>query len=67
LEETSPPPFNQASSVKPANTRDALLLSLLSSEAMVDSRGYEILSAEEVEELKKVSPLFDIKFRRRPQ
>ncbi|KAH9055308.1 Up-regulated during septation-domain-containing protein [Lactarius vividus] len=35
------------------NTRDALLLSLMSSEAMVDSRGYEILSAEEVEELKK--------------
>ena len=33
----------------------------------MDSRGYEILSAEEVEELKKVSPLFDIKFRRRPQ
>jgi hypothetical protein len=26
----------------------------LSSEAMVDSRGYEILGAEEVEELKKV-------------
>jgi Up-regulated During Septation len=37
-----------------ANTRDALLLSLLSSEAIVDSRGYEILGAEEVEELKKV-------------
>jgi len=32
---------------------------------MVDSRGYEILSAEEVEELKKVSPLFDIKLRSR--
>ncbi|KAI0265949.1 Up-regulated during septation-domain-containing protein [Gloeopeniophorella convolvens] len=39
----------------PANTRDALLLSLLSSEAMVDSRGYEILSAEEVDELKKAT------------
>ncbi|KAI0065763.1 hypothetical protein BV25DRAFT_1821443 [Artomyces pyxidatus] len=36
-----------------AHTRDALLMSLLSSEAVVDSRGYEILSAEEVEELKK--------------
>ena len=39
---------------QPVNTRDALLLSLMSSEAMVDSRGYEILNAEEVEELKKV-------------
>ncbi|KAI9464303.1 dehydrase and lipid transport-domain-containing protein [Russula earlei] len=38
-----------------ANTRDALLLGLLSSEAIVDSREYEILSAEEVEELKKAS------------
>jgi hypothetical protein len=30
----------------------------MSSEAMVDSRGYEILNAEEVEELKKVRVLF---------
>jgi hypothetical protein len=54
---------------KPANTRDALLLSLLSSEAMVDSRDYEILNAEEVEELEKVSPIFSIgvKLRRRFQ
>ncbi|KAH9009841.1 Up-regulated during septation-domain-containing protein [Lactarius deliciosus] len=44
------PPTNGGQAV---NTRDALLLSLMSSEAMVDSRGYEILSAEEVEELKK--------------
>lgn len=41
-----------------ANTRDVLLFSLLSSEALVDSRGYEILNAEEVEELKKVSAYF---------
>jgi hypothetical protein len=40
--------------VQQVNTRDAMLLSLLSSEAMVDSRGYEVLSAEVVEELKKV-------------
>ncbi|KAF8267438.1 Up-regulated during septation-domain-containing protein, partial [Lactarius quietus] len=46
------PPTNGG--VQPVvNTRDALLLSLMSSEAMVDSRGYEILTAEEVEELKK--------------
>lgn len=49
-----PPPHPQTNGVHTVNTRDALLLSLLSSEAMVDSRGYEILSAEEVEELKKV-------------
>lgn len=29
-------------------------MSLLASEAVVDSRGFEILSAEEVEELKRV-------------
>ncbi|KAL4247077.1 hypothetical protein ABKN59_001391 [Abortiporus biennis] len=33
--------------------KDDLLMSLLATEAVVDSRGYEILSAEEVEELKK--------------
>jgi len=53
LQET-PLPNLQTNGVQQTNTRDALLLSLLSSEAMVDSRGYEILSAEEVEELKKV-------------
>lgn len=37
--------------------RDDLLMSLLASEAIVDSRGCEILSAEEVEELKKVCTL----------
>jgi len=54
--EESPLPSSQyhTDGVQQANTRDALLLSLLSSEAMVESRGYEILSAEEVEELKKV-------------
>lgn len=36
------------------NVRDDLLLDLLASEAVVDSRGCQILSAEEVEELKKV-------------
>lgn len=37
-----------------ASVRDDLLLDLLASEAVVDSRTYEVLSAEEVEELKKV-------------
>ncbi|CAL1700354.1 unnamed protein product [Somion occarium] len=36
-----------------SNIRDELLISLLASEAVVDSRGYEALSSEEVEELKK--------------
>ena len=36
------------------SSKDDLLLSLLASEAIVDSRGFDILSAEEVEELKKV-------------
>jgi hypothetical protein len=36
------------------NTRDELLMSLLASEAVIDSREVEILSAEVVEELKKV-------------
>jgi hypothetical protein len=35
------------------NTRDELIISLLASEAMVDSREYDILTSEEVEELKK--------------
>ncbi|KAI3610733.1 involucrin repeat protein [Moniliophthora roreri] len=37
----------------PINMRDELLLSLLASEAVVDSREFTILSAEDVEELKK--------------
>ena len=36
------------------NSRDALTVSLMSSEAMVDSRGYHILDAEPVDELKDV-------------
>ncbi|KAI9431299.1 Up-regulated during septation-domain-containing protein [Lactarius indigo] len=47
------PPHPPTNGGQLVNTRDALLLSLMSSEAMVDSRGYEVLSAEEVEELKK--------------
>ncbi len=39
------------------SSKDDLLVSLLASEAIVDSRGCEILSAEEVEELKKVRKL----------
>ncbi|KAF8592660.1 hypothetical protein K439DRAFT_1650281 [Ramaria rubella] len=39
------------------NTKDDLLMSLLASEAAVDSRGFEILSAEEVEELKREQQL----------
>ncbi len=35
------------------NTRDELIISLLASEAMIDSREYDILTSEEVEELKK--------------
>lgn len=35
------------------NVRDDLLMDLLASEAIVDSRGYQVLGAEEVEELKK--------------
>ena len=38
----------------PLNTRDELLISLMASEAVVDSRDFEILAAEEVDELKKV-------------
>ncbi|KAF8806306.1 hypothetical protein BYT27DRAFT_7191636 [Phlegmacium glaucopus] len=37
----------------PLNTRDELLMSLMASEAVIDSRGFDILTAEEVEDLKK--------------
>lgn len=37
------------------NTRDHLLMMLLSSQAVLDSRDFEVLGAEEVEELKTVS------------
>ena len=36
------------------STRDELLLSLLASEAVAECQGHEILSSEQVEELKKV-------------
>lgn len=39
------------------NTRDELLVSLMASEAVIDSRDFEILTAEEVEDLKKVLPV----------
>jgi hypothetical protein len=39
------------------NTRDELLMSLMASEAVVDSRGFDVLTAEEVEDYKKVNPL----------
>jgi len=42
----------------PLNTKDELLMSLLTSEAVVDSRECEILSAEEIEELKNVRLIF---------
>lgn len=38
----------------PPITRDDLLVSLLTSEAVVDSREFEILSSEEIEDLKRV-------------
>lgn len=41
----------------PMTTRDELLISLLASEAVVDSRNCVILSSEELEELKKASSL----------
>jgi hypothetical protein len=53
----APPMFNSSLPVSPndqLNMRDELLVSLLTSEAVVDSRECEILSAEEIEELKKV-------------
>lgn len=37
------------------DTRDELLMSLLASEAIVDSREFDILHSEDVEELKKVA------------
>ncbi|KAG8703694.1 hypothetical protein FRC08_002690 [Ceratobasidium sp. 394] len=44
------------------NTKDELLLSLLASEAVVDSRDSEILSAEQVEELKKEDVLLQSRY-----
>ncbi|PPQ80493.1 hypothetical protein CVT26_004272 [Gymnopilus dilepis] len=42
-----------SASAGPLNTRDELLISLMASEAVIDCREFEILGAEEVEELKK--------------
>ncbi|KLO19890.1 hypothetical protein SCHPADRAFT_817661 [Schizopora paradoxa] len=41
------------------DTRDELMISLLASEEMLDSRDYDILSAEEVEDLKQQRELLD--------
>ena len=55
-----PPPNAVPSADDPRNggndysTRDELLLSLLASEAVAECQGHEILSSEQVEELKKV-------------
>lgn len=51
------PPSNTVDHLNGENaysTRDELLLSLLASEAVVECQGHEILSSEQVEELKKV-------------
>ena len=45
----------------PLNTKDELLMSLLASQAVVDSKDSEILTADDVEELKRVS-LFRTRF-----
>jgi len=47
-------PSRRFSPSRPLNTRDELLISLMASEAVVDSRDYDILDAEQVDELKKV-------------
>ena len=44
----------QTNGVKQVNSRNALIVSLMSSEAMVETRGYHILDAEPVDELKRV-------------
>ncbi|KAJ7498464.1 Up-regulated during septation-domain-containing protein [Mycena latifolia] len=57
LSRVPPPPTRLSTSrtatQSPLNTRDELLISLLASEAVVDSRDFEILSSEEVDDLKK--------------
>ena len=50
-------PWKRASG--PVDTRDELLMALLASEAIVDSRDFDILHSEDVEELKKVCVYFD--------
>lgn len=49
---SSRPEWKRSSTL--VNLRDELLVSLLASEAAIDSRDFEILSSEEVEDLKKV-------------
>lgn len=50
----SPPKVIPLAVEKGYSTRDELLLSLLASEAVAECQGNEILSSEQVEELKKV-------------
>ena len=49
-----PPAVDHRSGENAHSTRDELLLSLLASEAVAECQGHEILSSEQVEELKKV-------------
>ena len=49
-----PPGVDHGNGGDSYNTRDELLLSLLASEAVAECQGNEILSSEQVEELKKV-------------
>ena len=49
--------FGRGRGSEPIDTRDELLMSLLTSEAMLDSKEFTILNAEEVEELKRVCSL----------
>ncbi|KAL1721714.1 Up-regulated during septation-domain-containing protein [Schizophyllum commune] len=57
LDKSTPIPGSSRSEWKRSSTlvnlRDELLVSLLASEAAIDSRDFEILSSEEVEDLKK--------------
>jgi len=50
----TPPPVDHKDDENAYSTRDELLLSLLASEAVAECQGHEILSSEQVEELKKV-------------
>jgi Up-regulated During Septation len=47
------PDWKRSSGPLNLNTRDELLISLLASQAVVDSGDFEILGSEEVDELKK--------------
>ena len=51
---TTPQTIDHANCENAHSTRDELLLSLLASEAVAECQGHEILSSEQVEELKKV-------------